>query len=219
MIPTIADTLCTAKRSRRKEARPGELLSAAMTLFTEKGFAATRVEDIAKRAGVSKGTLFLYFSSKEDLFKAVVRENIQGRFSEWREMIDTFEGSTRELIHTCTQQWWEHMVNTNAAGIDLVLINEGEHFPDLVHFYQTEVMMPGHALVRTVIERGIAKGEFRPLNAEYATYSLVALMNFMNLVKHKPAFVLPQIRSLDMTHYLATQVDYILHGFNAPSAP
>ena len=71
------------KRSRRKEARPGELLEAALDLFVEKGFAATRVDDVAARAGVSKGTLFLYFPSKEELFKAVVRENIVGRFTEW----------------------------------------------------------------------------------------------------------------------------------------
>ena len=71
-----------AKRSRRKQARPAELLEAALALFVEKGYAATRVEEVAARAGVSKGTLFLYFPSKEELFKAVVRENIVGRFTE-----------------------------------------------------------------------------------------------------------------------------------------
>src|SRR5574343_1561719 len=72
------------KRERRKEARPGELLDAALDLFVEKGFAATRVEEVAAKAGVSKGTLFLYFPSQDELFKAVVRENIAGRFAEWR---------------------------------------------------------------------------------------------------------------------------------------
>jgi len=76
-----ADSLSThVKHERRKDARPGELLDAALSLFVEKGFAATRVDEVAKLAGVSKGTLFLYFSSKEELFKAVVRENISGRF-------------------------------------------------------------------------------------------------------------------------------------------
>ena len=72
-----------ARRERRKEARPGELLDAALDLFVEKGFAATRAEEVAARAGVSKGTLFLYFQSKEDLFKAVVQENLSVRFVEW----------------------------------------------------------------------------------------------------------------------------------------
>ncbi|TLF42683.1 helix-turn-helix transcriptional regulator, partial [Halomonas urmiana] len=79
--------------SRRKEARPGELLEAALDLFVEKGFAATRVDDVAARAGVSKGTLFLYFPSKEELFKAVVRENIVGRFAEWNNALESFVGN------------------------------------------------------------------------------------------------------------------------------
>src|SRR5436190_18998641 len=83
-----------AQRERRKEARSGELLDAALDLFVEKGFAATRAEEVAARAGVSKGTLFLYFPSKEELFKAVVRENISGRFGEWNQEFDTFEGTT-----------------------------------------------------------------------------------------------------------------------------
>ena len=86
------------KRERRKEARPGELLEAALDLFIEKGFAATRVDEVAARAGVSKGTLFLYFPSKEELFKAVVRQNIAGRFDEWRQELEAFEGTTSELL-------------------------------------------------------------------------------------------------------------------------
>ena len=85
-----------SRRERRKEARPGELLDAALDLFVEKGYAATRVEEVAARAGVSKGTLFLYFPSKEELFKAVVRENIVGRFAEWRNEIG--RASCRERV-------------------------------------------------------------------------------------------------------------------------
>lgn len=90
---------------RRKQARPGELLEAALALFVEKGFAATRVDEVAARAGVSKGTLFLYFSTKEDLLKAVVREVIAGRFAEWGRELDSFEGSTEELLRYCMQVW------------------------------------------------------------------------------------------------------------------
>jgi len=89
------------RRSRRKQARPGELLAAALELFTEKGFAATRVDEVARRAGVSKGTLFLYFPSKEDLFKAVVRENLAGRFPMWNAEFEAYSGSTPELLRFC----------------------------------------------------------------------------------------------------------------------
>src|SRR5438067_8543229 len=87
-----------AKRERRKEARPGELLDAALDLFVEKGFAATRAEEVAARAGVSKGTLFLYFPSKEELFKAVVRENLSGRFKEWQEEFKAFDGTAADMV-------------------------------------------------------------------------------------------------------------------------
>src|SRR3954453_5952430 len=86
-----------AKRERRKEARPGELLDAALDLFVEKGFAATRAEAVAARAGVSKGTLFLYFPSKEELFKAVVRETISTRFKEWNEEFESYDGTTADM--------------------------------------------------------------------------------------------------------------------------
>ena len=84
----VSSTDAHGRRARRKDARPGELLAAALDLFVEKGFAATRVEEVATLAGVSKGTLFLYFSSKEELFKAVVREHISGRFAQWNDEIE-----------------------------------------------------------------------------------------------------------------------------------
>ena len=93
------------RRGRRKEARPGELLDAALDLFVDKGYAATRAEEVATRAGVSKGTLFLYFPSKEELFKAVIRENLSGRFAEWNEEFDDFEGSTPEMVRYCMRVW------------------------------------------------------------------------------------------------------------------
>lgn len=86
-----------SKRERRKEARPQELLSAALSLFVEKGFAATKVEEIAARAGVSKGTLFLYFNSKEDLFKAVIRANLSEHFPVWNKEFTEFKGSTEDM--------------------------------------------------------------------------------------------------------------------------
>src|SRR3569832_776286 len=96
-----ADEAQGAKRERRKEARPGELLDAALDLFVEKGFAAARAEEVAARAGVSKGTLILYFPSKEELFKAVVRENFSGRFQQWNQEFEKFEGSSAVMIRYC----------------------------------------------------------------------------------------------------------------------
>src|SRR5574343_1755930 len=99
-------TLLPHKRERRKQARPGELLEAALDLFVEKGFAATRAEEVAVRAGVSKGTLFLYFPSKEELFKAVVREHIVRHQTQGAEKIARFEGRSAELLRYLMPEWW-----------------------------------------------------------------------------------------------------------------
>ncbi|HAL39012.1 MAG TPA: TetR family transcriptional regulator, partial [Polaromonas sp.] len=169
-------TAFSAKRERRKQARPGELLDAALDLFVEKGFAATRVEEVAVRAGVSKGTLFLYFQSKEELFKAVVRENISGRFKEWNDEFDSFEGSTAEMLSYCMSAWWEGVGATRASGINKLMVSEAKNFPDIAAFYQQEVIRPGHALIRRILQRGMDRGEFRNMDLDYAVYSVVAPM-------------------------------------------
>ena len=173
-----------AKRERRKDARPGELLAAALELFVEKGYAATRAEEVAKRAGVSKGTLFLYFSSKEELFKAVVRENIAGRFAEWTLELDTFEGSTGDLLRYCYTVWWERIGNTKTSGITKLMLSEAHHFPEITQFYQREVMRPGQMLIRRILQRGVDRGEFRPIDLRYGIYTVLAPMLFLATWKH-----------------------------------
>src|SRR3954462_10932854 len=159
-----------ARRGRRKEARPGELLDAALDLFVEKGFAATRSEEVAARAGVSKGTLFLYFPSKEELFKAVVRENISGRFAEWNEEFEAFEGTSADMVRYCFKVWWERIGATRASGITKLMMSEARNFPELAAFYQQEVIRPATQLIRRILQRGVDSGEFRPLDVELSTY-------------------------------------------------
>ncbi len=173
-----------AKRERRKQARPGELLGAALDLFVEKGYAATHVEEVARRAGVSKGTLFLYFSSKEELFKAVVRENISGHFAEWSEELKTFEGSSEELLRYCMSSWWERVGNTRASGIPKLMMSEAGNFPELVRFFQKEVVQPGNDLIQRILQRGVDRGELRAIDPVYGIYSILAPMVFLNMWKH-----------------------------------
>jgi AcrR family transcriptional regulator len=201
-----------AKRERRKEARPGELLDAALDLFVEKGFAATRAEEVAARAGVSKGTLFLYFPSKEELFKAVVRENISGRFSEWNKEFEAFEGSTADMVRYCIQVWWERIGNTRASGITKLIISEARNFPDIAAFYQQEVIRPANELIRRILQRGIARGEFRGMDIDYAVFSLISPMIFMIMMKHSLGVCVPAEYPLDPERYLASITDNLLHG-------
>ncbi|WP_411878146.1 TetR/AcrR family transcriptional regulator [Polaromonas sp. YR568] len=209
-------TAVAAKRERRKQARPGELLDAALDLFVEKGFAATRAEEVAARAGVSKGTLFLYFQSKEELFKAVVRENISGRFTEWRAELDVFEGTTPELLAYCMNSWWERVGLTRASGLTKLMMSEAKNFPDIAAFYQQEVIMPGQALIRSILQRGMDRGEFRPMDLDYAVYLVVAPMIFLILSRHSAGVCVSSDRELDPKKYIAFQVDTILNGISAP---
>ena len=200
------------KRERRKEARPGELLDAALDLFVEKGFAATRSEEVAARAGVSKGTLFLYFPSKEELFKAVVRENISGRFAEWMKEFEEFEGSTADMVRYCMHVWWQRIGATRASGITKLMISEARNFPELAAFYQQEVIRPGTDLVRRILRRGVERGEFRPIDLDYTVFSIVAPMIFLIMMKHSLGACVPDEYPLDPERYVNAQVESLLYG-------
>ncbi|MEW6707684.1 MAG: TetR/AcrR family transcriptional regulator [Pseudomonadota bacterium] len=209
------DTPPAGSRQRRKEARPQELLDAALELFVEKGFAATRSEEVAARAGVSKGTLYLYFPSKEELFKAVVRQNLTTLIAEGQELVGSFEGSTAELLTCLMHEWWTRVVNTTASGIFKIMMSEARNFPDLAQFYVDEVVLPSRQLIGSTIERGIARGEFRALPVDDIVHALIAPVLFMAMYKH--SLVPCQLRGieLDPQSFMATQMELILRGLQA----
>lgn len=206
------DTTAPTRRERRKEARPRELLDAALDLFVEKGFAATRAEEVAKRAGVSKGTLFLYYQNKEELFKAVVRESISGHLAQWRDEIALFEGSSAELLRGCVHAWWTHIGNTKAAGISKLMMSEARNFPELAAFYQQEVIQPGNALIERVLQRGMDSGEFRPIDLRYGVYVVMAPVLFLALWKHSWGHCREAAPELVPEDYLAAQLDNMVSG-------
>lgn len=208
----------TAKRERRKEARPGELLDAALDLFVEKGFAATRAEEVAARAGVSKGTLFLYFQSKEELLKAVVRENISGRFKEWNEELENFEGTSAEMLTYCMNTWWDHVGATKASGITKLMMSEAKNFPEIADFYQQEVIQPGQSLIRRILQRGLERGEFRDMDLDYSVYAVIAPMVFLMLSRHSMGVCIRDDIDMDPKKYVAMQVNTILYGMCARPA-
>lgn len=203
-----------AKHERRKEARPGELLDAALELFVEKGYAGTRVEEVAKLAGVSKGTLFLYFASKEDLFKAVVRENISGRFHEWNAEFESFQGNSADLLRYCMTAWWQRIGSTKASGITKLMISEAQNFPELAAFYEHEVIEPGKVLISRVLQRGVDRGEFRAIDMKYGVYVVLAPMVFLAMWKHSLGTCCEAGAQLVPQDYIALQVETILNGLS-----
>ena len=162
--------------TRRKEARPEEITAAALELFVERGYAATRLEDVAARAGVSKGTLYLYFANKEELFKAVVREALVARLVEFRGQIEHFQGSSFELLDLVFKTWWERIGSTRISGIPKLIISEARNFPEIARFYVREVIRPGRETLAAVIRRGIERGEFRKVDPDTVAHLLAAPM-------------------------------------------
>lgn len=215
----MATVASAVKRTRRKEARPGELLAAALTLFVEKGYAATRVEEVAQRAGVSKGTLFLYYPSKQELFKAVVRDSIAGRLDEWSHALDTFEGSSADLLLQGLLSWWDRIGSTSASGIPKLMMSEMGNFPELVAFFEQEVVQPAEALIQRVLQRGVARGEFRPQHPHYGIYSVLAHLLFLSLWKHARGACNDPRHAIDPKAYLTAQVQTLLYGLSIAPAP
>lgn len=211
----IPATESTPKRERRKEARPGELLDAALDLFVEKGFSATRADEVAARAGVSKGTLFLYFQSKEDLFKAVVRENIANKFPTWQEEFVNFEGSSADMLRYAMTSWWERIGKTRASGITKLVMSEAQNFPEIANFYQEEVIKPGNAMIHRILARGVQSGEFRDLDLEQAVHIIVAPMIFLMMWKHSMGACAASAKIVDPEQFIHMQVDVLLHGMTA----
>jgi AcrR family transcriptional regulator len=195
---------------RRKDARPQEILAAALDLFVERGFAATRLEDVAKRAGLSKGTLYLYFANKEELFKAVVRENILPSLDAAEEAIARFEGSSADLFRLLIANWWQRVGSTKASGISKLMMAEASNFPDLARFYHDEVILRTDSLLGRVVQRGIASNEFRMVNDTHTIRVLVAPILMLMMWKH--SFGACQITPIDTDAFLARFLDICLNG-------
>src|SRR5260370_21642166 len=153
---------------RRKDARPEEIVAAALDVFVERGFAAARLEDVARRAGVTKGTVYLYFESKEALFKEVVRATIVPAIAQGEALAQAFTGSARELLEQLVREYWRLVGETALAGIPKLIIAEAAPIPALTRVYHDEVVSRGHRLMASVIERGMKHGEVRDVDVMIA---------------------------------------------------
>jgi len=195
---------------RRKESRPQELLAAALDLFVERGFASTRLEDVAKRAGVSKGTLYLYFENKDELFKAVVRNTIVPVIGAAEGTIASDHGDSAALLRSVMLSWWDRIGATNASGIVKLMLAEANNFPELACFYQDEVINRGTKMISSLLVRAVERGEFRPMNVDVMTQVLVAPMLTLITWKHSAG---PCERAqLDPGAFMSAFLDMALYG-------
>jgi AcrR family transcriptional regulator len=198
----------TPLRQRRKQARPAELLAAALDCFVERGFAAAKLDDIAAQAGVSKGTLYLYFGSKEELFKAVIQQGILPVLDEGDALLAQHEGDARSLLQTMLLRWWQMVGATRLAGVPKLMISEAGNFPEVAQYYY--VILRGRELMRKVLERGIAAGEFRAVEVDSAIDVIFAPLLMLTIWRYSlgPCACGQQ----DPETYLRTHFDLLLNG-------
>jgi AcrR family transcriptional regulator len=196
--------------SRRKEARPQEILEAALSVFAEKGFAAARMDDVARRAGVTKGTIYLYFPSKEDLFKSLVREAIGGALAQVTAYANAFDGSARELLISVLRTIGTVLRTSDRIVLPKIILAEAGNFPELVRFYRFEVIEKGLGLFRSIITRGIERGEFRDVATDHVARLCVAPILLGAL--WRSTFAPFDIAPYDIGVLIETHIDVLLHG-------
>jgi AcrR family transcriptional regulator len=201
---------------RRKDARPTEILAAALAEFVEHGYAATKLEDVARRAGITKGTLYLYFESKEALFKAVVRETIVPLLTAAERMVDDHEGSPEELLRRLVLEWWQSLDGAQLAGIPKLVMSEASNFPELAQFWFDEVVQRGRQIFAGVLRRGIDGGEFREVDVDLAVRAMLAPVLMAAIWKH--SFEACEREGFAIEPYLETSIGIYLRGVAAPKA-
>lgn len=208
--------LVPTPRKRRKEARPAELMAAALSLFVEKGFSATRLDDVAARAGVSKGTLYLYFDNKDALFKAVIQEGILPVVAENEQIAAQHNGSSFDLLEKLLNNWWGKIGLTDFAGIPKLMVAEARNFPEVAQFYYENVICRGRALVGAALERGMASGEFRRMKVE--TTIDVVIAPILMLLIWRFSLASCQNDTSDSRLYLQIHTDILRQGLRGSEA-
>jgi AcrR family transcriptional regulator len=170
---TDAENIRTPKFRRRAEARPDEVLDAALDLFIEQGFAQTRVDDIAKRAGISKGAVYLYFPSKESIIEALVRRAVVPIAEHALSFAREYEGDPRLVITMVLKMLAGRLTDPRLIAIPKLLMREVLGFPELAVMYRTEVLDKVMPVVTGLLKKGIDQGYLRQVDPELTIRSIV----------------------------------------------
>ncbi len=198
------------KYQRRKEDRPREIADAAFATFAEKGYAAARIDDVAKRAGISKGLTYLYYKTKEDLFKAVVRNVVVRRVDALLDDVESTELSSEDFIRGPLLDFMRRVPGSPIAIVIRLLISEGARHPDLVDYYYENVVARGLNAIERFIERGVRRGEFKPeardIQPQLFLAPMMLSMIWRLIFTEKP---------LDTDRLMETQVDMLLTQLKA----
>lgn len=206
----------TSVPRRRKDTRPAELLDAALEVFAEKGFAAARMEDIAARAGAAKGTIYLYFPSKEAVFEALVRSAVIPNLERAEALALAHEGSVEDLLRQLMAALAGLIRESRLVVLPRLLIGDIHRFPPLARFYRREVIERGFRLIARVHRRGVERGEFREQDSEAVARLVVAPV--LLLAIWRTVFAPHEPEPLNPKPVLDAHVDTLLNGLRAAPA-
>lgn len=201
---------------RRKGDRPREIVDAALDCFIERGFAATRLEDVARRAGVSKSALFLYFPNKAALFAAAVRAHLVPTVVEAEEVAERHLGDRSGLLRRLLTERWSVLRDTRLGGIPRLLVAEGDAFPELAELFCREVGRRVQGLLAKVIEAGIGTGEFRRVDP--VTTARLAITPLLMAAVWRRSLQHHEHPASDLDLLISTHIDHFLRGLAAGGA-
>ncbi|WP_280155857.1 helix-turn-helix domain-containing protein [Piscinibacter sp. XHJ-5] len=202
-------------RRRRSHARPAELLDAACEVFGEKGYAAARTEEIAELAGVSKGTLYRYYPSKEELFKAAISRARSKTVVAGVLPVVHANAASADVLHRVLAELWSQLAGPAGAGAFRMLLTDVRRFPDVPDLMLRTVMEPGRALIGEVVRKGMNRGEFRPLNPDVVALSALAPIIMMCLQMQTNGDGAASGSLADGASFVRQHVELVLQGLQA----
>src|ERR1700742_3049442 len=202
------------KFRRRAEARPDEVLDSALALFIERGFAATRVEDIATRAGLSKGAVYLYFPSKEAILEGLVRRAVLPIADNALGFLENFSGDPRIVITTVMKMIARRLQDPKLVAIPRLLIREMIHFPEFAQMYRREVLDRVIPAVTQLIRNGIAEGYFRPVDPELTIRSIIGPIALHMMLAE--IFSITPSDGLAVERFIENHLGILFDGLSAP---
>lgn len=197
-------------RQRRKEARPSEIVEVAIECFLENGFEATKLDEVARRSGIAKGTIYLYFETKEQLFRAVVQHVISSNLKDIEVAASTFDGSLTDLVPAITSKVVKVLATSRAPALARLILREADRFPDLARVWFEDVATPVLSSFETILKRAQASGEIREGDPRLQVFSILGPLTagilFSELVERLG------YEGLDLERLASQHANIVLHG-------
>lgn len=207
----LIETVPQGRREQQKEAKRSALIDAALAVFSRVGFAAAKIDDVAEEAGVSKGTVYLYFESKEKLFEGMVMSKMLPVLNDIAELVGNPDESATERLKKHMKLFYERVIDGDRRLIMRLIMAEGPNFPHLAKYYHENILSRGQAMVTAIIAQGVEQGEFRKMPDHGLMQNVAAGALVAGIWK----LVFDSFQPIDLDAYFETHMDLILNGLRA----